>query len=166
MTEVQEPGVVAIARARIANGKGEQPDRELVAWADHFTYLADWEPKYGFDRPPMHPVVGDRTFRAYGHTIGPAQRQLQSWVGGCSLTAGLEHDRGDGTPGLLRIEGKLGEIISDTMRWSVQFRQYGHVERSGLCTGSSAEDVCNRAVELILEEEAERLLLVVVPGLS
>ncbi len=120
-----------------------------------------------FERPPMEGIVKNGSFRAYGHTIGPAQRDLLRWVGGHPLTPGLIQELGGlDFNSYLDIEGKKIPGTSH-LSWSVRFAQYGHPDRNGFVGGaSSAEDACDQACELIREEEAERLLFLAPAGLA
>ena len=117
----------------------------------------------------MEPVVKNGSFRAYGHTIGPAQVALERWVGGhpCDprpRRAASMIDRE--YKGILDIRGVRVEG-RDGMSWSVIFGQNGNPKSHGLVCGcASAEDACDRALELIREHEDELLLALVEIELS
>lgn len=123
---------------------------------------------YWFSRPPMEGVIRQGSFRAYGHTIGPAQKLLAAWVAGRALDPRIDWqteyiNRPDPAfAGHLKIAGTW-QPHSGTIVWSATFAQAGYPDRYGMAGGcGSAEDACDRALDLVREDEAERVAEIVV----
>ena len=121
-----------------------------------------------YERPPMEPVVVQGSFRAYGHTIGPAQRDLERWVEGGTLTPGLApyYDPESDFKGYLQLDGRTIPGCRG-IHWSLSWAQHRNPDSYGWLIGAgSAEDAFASACEMIREDEAERLLHAAVPGLA